>query len=304
MLPLSGLPSGWVLSKLPGKNPPKFVESFNADNLFEKMDGGAESYIQNGVKGMACCSYHPSGDEDSEVQLFVFEMGDPLKARGKFDAEKPDTVTSVAIGEGAYITEGSVFIHAGRYYTVVNVAQTDPKVLAFAEGIARQVAALQKSEKSSGPSSEDLFKLFPAEPKQSGTKYVSKDVFGYSFLSDVFLADYQVGDMTFQGFLRPYATAEEARKVFDQYVETAKKDGATVKVIDGTKAEKMILSDNIGLVDVIFLKGNAVGGANGAGKAEPAEAFARKFVEFLPDAVPFIGGAKPDAEKEGNDAES
>lgn len=295
MLPLDELPPGWEVSKLPVKGAAKYVETFNAENLFEKMDGGAESYIQNGVKGMACCSYHPKGDEESEVQLFIFEMGDPLKSGGKFDAEKPEETTALAIGEGAYSAGGSIFVHADRYYTVANVAQQSPKLSAFAESLARRVAALQKGGKSSGPTSEDLFGLFPADPKKSSPKYVAKDVFGYSFLSDVFLADYEVGDMKFQGFLRPYPTAEEAKTVFEQYVETARKDGAEVKVIEDSKADKMILSSNIGLIDVVFLKGNAVGGANGATEAKPAEEFARKFAESLTAPVPAIGGEKKDS---------
>ena len=43
-------------------------------------------------------------------------------------------------------------------------------------------------------------------------KYVAQDVFGYSFLSDVFMADYKDGDVTWQGFLRPYRDAARPRR--------------------------------------------------------------------------------------------
>lgn len=186
------------------------------------------------------------------------------------------------------MAEGSVFVHASRFYTVASVAQNDPKLSEFCLYLAKRVAALQERDKPTGPSSEDLFALLPAEPKKSGTMYVAKDVFGYSFLSDVFLADYEADDQMFQGFLRPYATADEARKVFDRYVETAKKDGAEVQVLENSKAEKMVMSSNIGLVDVVFVKGNTVAGANGASSAKPAEDFARKLAESLPNEVPLI----------------
>ncbi|MDB5350909.1 MAG: hypothetical protein JWN86_2156 [Planctomycetota bacterium] len=304
MLPLSDLPPGWVMSKIPGKAASPYVETFNAENLYEKMDGRAESFIQNGVKGMACCSYHPKGNEESEIQLFVFEMGNSLKARGKFDSEKPDEAKPTAIGEGAYTAAGSVFVHADKYYTIVNVAQDEPKLAEFALDLAKRVAALQKSTKSSGPTAQDLFNLFPAEPKRSGTKYVAQDVFGYSFLSDVFIADYKSGDVEFQGFLRPYASAEEAKKVFETYVDTARKDGAVLKTIDDSKADKMVMSSNIGMFDVIFLKGNAVGGSNGASDAKPAEALAREFAKSLPANVPVIEPDKKSVPAEGGaDAE-
>lgn len=293
MLPLADVPSGFLLAKLPGKTPDTFIETFNADNLFEKIDGRAESFIQYGVKGMACCSYHPPGNEDDEVQLFIFEMGDSLKARGKYDSERPEEAKDLKLGASAYTSAGSVFFYADKYYTIVNVAREDPKLAAFAMDVAKKVVALQAGAKGSGPSPDDIFGILPAEPKKSGMKYVAKDVFGYSFLNDVFLADYEAGEVRFQGFLRPYATADEAKKVFEEYVSTAKKDGAEVKEISGTKADKMVISSNIGLFDVVFLKGNTVAGANGATEVKPAEAFARAMSDAMPANVPILQDSKP-----------
>ena len=70
----------------------KHLETFNAENLFEKIDGRAESFLQYGVKGMAYTFYHPTGDASNEVQLYIFEMADSLKALGKYGSEKPDEV--------------------------------------------------------------------------------------------------------------------------------------------------------------------------------------------------------------------
>ncbi len=289
MLPLLNVPQGFPVAKLPGTEPAVYIETFNADNLFEKIDGRAESFVQYGVRGMACCSYHPPGNHDDEVQLFVFEMGDPLKARGKFDSERPEEAKNLeSLGTGAYTAAGSVFFYSDRYYTIVNVARDDPKLATFAREVAARVVTLQKKAKGAGPSPEDVFAFLPAEPKKSAMKYVAQDVFGYSFLSDVFLADYEVGDVKFQGFLRPYESPAEARKIFDQYISTAKKDGAVVTDVPGSKADKMIMSFNIELYDVIFLKGNTVGGSNGAKDAKPAEAFAKTFAGALPAEVPFV----------------
>ena len=305
MMPLLDIPQKFVLAKLPGTEPPVYIETFNADNLFEKIDGRAESFVQYGVKGMACCSYHPPGNAEDEVQLFVFEMGDPLKARGKFDSERPEEAKPLpSVGTGAYTAAGSVFFYSDRYYTVVNIARDDAKLAAFAQEVAAKVVSLQKRAKGSGPSPEDVFAFLPAEPKKSAMKYVAQDVFGYSFLSDVFLADYKVGDVEFQGFLRPYPSADEARKVFDQYVSTAKKDGAVLTEVAGSKADKMVISFNIDLYDVVFLKGNTVGGSNGAKSVKPAEAFAKSFAEALPANVPYVpSGDKPAGDADKGDKE-
>ena len=75
MLPLADLPPEWTLAKSGDRH----LETFNADNLYEKIDGRAESFLQYGVKGMAYTFYHPTGDTSNELQLYIFEMADGLK---------------------------------------------------------------------------------------------------------------------------------------------------------------------------------------------------------------------------------
>jgi len=60
--------------------------------------------------------------------------------------------------------------------------------------------------------------------------------------------------------------------VFNKYLEGAKLDGAEIKTVAAEGADRMIVSANIGLIDVLFLRGNVVGGANGATEEKPAEA--------------------------------
>ena len=309
LLPLKDIPAGWVVGKNMGPSGRSRLETFNAANLYDKIDGRAESFVQYGVQGMAYTFYHAAGDEGTEAQLYIFEMGDALKALGKYSSEKPDGSTAVPLGTEGYASAGSVFFHAGKYYTQVVVTKDDPKVAAFALDIAKRVADRLKGElataaaaspggkPSAGP--DDVFKLLPAEPKRGRPQYVAEDAFGYSFLSEVFLADYQDGDTSYQGFLRPYESPEAAEAAFAKYVETVKKDGAEIKEISGTDAKKMIVASNIGLNDAVFLKGNALAGANGSPDPARAEAFAKAFAKSLPDHVPVIAGEKPKPESAG-----
>ncbi len=140
MLPLAGLPPGWTV----GKSGNRYIETFNAENLYEKIDGRAESFLQYGVKGMAYTFYHPTGDPSNELQLYVFEMADTLKALGKYGSEKPDEAKTVAVGSEGYTAAGSTLFYAGKYYTQIVSTQDDPKFAAFALEIAKRVAAKQK----------------------------------------------------------------------------------------------------------------------------------------------------------------
>jgi hypothetical protein len=308
MLPFTELPAGWTVGNDMGPTGHSRLETFSADNLFEKIDGRAESFIQYDVKGMAYTYYHPTGDDSGDVQLYIFEMGSSLKALGKYGSEKPDGMATVAIGTEGYASAGSIFYYAGSYYTQIVSNKDDPKYAAFALELARRVGAKQvppaqpvaatTPSAPGGPASkaaatpEAIFALLPAQPKRSSPKYVAQDVFGYSFLSDVFMADFQEGTTTWQGFLRPYTSADEAKDVFEKYVASAKQDGADLKMIEAEGADKIAVCSNVGLVDVIFLKGNAIGGANGATEAGPAETFARAFAKALPASVPFFEAPK------------
>jgi hypothetical protein len=325
MLPLGDIPAEWEVAKS-GEH---YLESFNADNLYEKIDGRAESFIQFGVKGMAYAFYHPTGDPSNELQLYIFEMPDALKALGKYGSEKPDEFQAVSIGDEGYTTAGSTLFYAGRYYTQIVSTQDDPKFGAFALELAKRVAARQKpgapaasaaasggspgaaaatpkaagevpansaTEKANATSAEvspaTFFALLPTANRDGDAKYVSQDVFGYSFLSDVFMADYKQGKDSWQGFIRPYRDVEAAKAVFEKYIAGVKKDGAQVKTLTTPGADEIVLSENIGLVDVVFRKGNTIAGANGATGAGAAETFARALAKSLPDKVPSLDSAK------------
>jgi hypothetical protein len=322
MLPLAGLPPGWTV----GKSGDKHLETFNADNLYEKIDGRAESFLQYGVKGMAYAFYHPTGDPSNELQLYIFEMADSLKALGKYGSEKPEEFQAVAVGDQGYTSAGSTLFYSGKYYTQIVSTSDDPKFAAFAVDLAKRVAEKQKpgggspgaapiaavaSARTPAPTAGDAtsegskpatetkpaaavtpatyFALLPAKDREGEPKYVAQDAFGYSFLSDVFMADYKEGDVSWQGFLRPYRDADEAKAVFQKYIEGVKKDGAEVKTVSAEGADEMVVSTNIGLVDVVFRKGNTVAGTNGATAAAPAESYARALAKSLPASVPMLG---------------
>ncbi len=302
MLPLVDIPPGWTVGKMGTKH----LETFNAENLFEKIDGRAESFIQYDVKGMAYTDYHPVGDESNDVQLYIFEMANPLKALGKYGSEKPEGATTVPVGTEGYTAAGSTLFHAGPYYTQIVSTKDDAKFAAFALDLAKQIAAKQKPDAAvtggkpvSTP--DALFALLPSGQGRAAPKYVAQDVFGYSFLSDVFMADYKEGDASWQGFLRPYPTPEAAKAIFDKYVATAKQDGAEIKTPKVEDIDQFVLSANTGLVDAIFRKGNVIGGANGGTEPTKTEAFAKTIAKGLPASLPPLESdlkePEPDAAK-------
>ena len=306
MLPLSDLPPGWTV----GKSGEQHLETFNADNLYEKIDGRAESFIQYGVKGMAYAFYHPTGDPSNELQLYIFEMADSLKALGKYGSEKPDEFQPVA-DRRPRDTPRPAARCSTRAGTTPRSSrpQDDPKFAAFALELAKRVAARQKpggrrrrrrrprppgrrrnggrrageprrprpAAETAKPASRRGHPgdaLRPAAGQGPARAMPSTSPRMSSAIASSPTSSWPItrtGDVTWQGFLRPYRDAQEAKAVFEKYIEGVKKDGAEVKTIAAEGADEMVVSNNIGLVDVVFRKGNTVAGANGATAAAPAE---------------------------------
>ena len=321
LLPLSEIPEGWEV----GASGDRHLESFNAENLYEKIDGRAESFLQYDVVGMAYTFYHPEGEPANEVQLYVFEMANSLKALGKYGTEKPGDVEPLELGADGYASGTSVFFHAkGFYVQIVPTSDSEP-FRRFALDIARRIsndilpgsapdpdasaaAVADESAVAKAPDDEaeaateidpaTLFALLPEGPGRNNEQYVAQDAFGYAFLSDVFLASYADDQSGWQAFVRPYASPGRARKIFDQYRAEAEAFDAVIQEVESPDADAAFLAENFGLIDVIFLKGNTFGGVNGATDAESARAFALGFAAETPAETPHMDTAEAETPAE------
>ena len=319
LLPLAKSPEGWVVGAMGDDG--HHLETFNAGNLWEKIDGRAASFEAFNVDGMAYANYHPEGDASGEVQLYIFSFDSPLNTFGKYTSEKPQDAEPVAIGDDGYTAAGSTSFYQDRYFIQAVSTSADAEYAEFTKALALNVserianggkssetpapeseataqtaeAPAESSEPSPPPSSTaatpaQMFALLPEGPNRDRPQYVAEDAFGYGFLTNVFLADYEDGGVTWQGFLRPYESPEAASAALGEYLDTVKADGADVREEDLGGGVRLVVGSNFGLIDAVFVKGNAFGGANGATEAAPAEAFAKAFAEGLPEAVPTISG--------------
>ena len=154
MLPLSDLPAGWTLGKLGERH----LETFNADNLFEKIDGRAESFIDYSVKGMAYADL-PSDRRrlDRRAGLYLRDgqhaqgAGQVRRGEARGAQAAADRVGRVRRGRQHDLLFGPV-LHPGRLD-----AATTAKFAAFALELARRIAAKQQPSRaavawrSSGP---------------------------------------------------------------------------------------------------------------------------------------------------------
>src|SRR5512139_594887 len=107
---------GWALSEA--------ARSYFPDDLFEYIDGAAESYLSYDFRELAVADFGRTGTE-ATLTLEIYDMGEPVNAFGIFGAERYPDNAAVGVGDLGYIEGEALNFLAGRFYV---------KMLAFGLG--------------------------------------------------------------------------------------------------------------------------------------------------------------------------
>lgn len=191
------------------------VETYQADNLYEKINGKAPLYLDAGFVRLDFQAFVMDTDAESFVQVYVYDMDKPMNAFSVYSNQRRAGVKSLDNLSQGYKTEKALFFVAGKYYIEMIGAKIDDtlngKMLTTALNIDRKFAG----EKAVLPS--DMFPVENMVP-DSVTLYKT-DGFGYSGFKDVYVADYEVDGELVTTFIIEKQDAESAKKLFDDYSE-------------------------------------------------------------------------------------
>ena len=126
-------------------------KQWSAEQMHEKINGEDVVYIDAGCLGLGAMTLaNASGMET--IDLYLFQMKTPDAARDVFTAQAPDENASkpsdrpnyIDLGDKAYTTYGSCYLHAGRFYLKVMVNGESKSAAAAAIDMARKFAKKHK----------------------------------------------------------------------------------------------------------------------------------------------------------------
>jgi hypothetical protein len=198
--------AGWELSG---------AEWFEAERMFEKIDGKAPLYIEFGARGLYAGTLERDGDA---WDMYVYAMEKPGGAEGVFIKEKPGNVESAGVGADSYAASGSLVLHAGPYYIQLAALAADADVTA-AKTLAQSI--LDSLPEVSADADEGQPGL-PSEGQLAGTLDVlPQDAFGFSSLSGVRAAQY-----AYAGATATWYTAEGGAEAIRAYAAELRTYGA------------------------------------------------------------------------------
>lgn len=183
------------------------VLTYDADTLWEYINGAAELFVSYGVR---TCRTADLSSGDLTVTVDLYDMGTRLNAYGVFEREASGESVEVADAVAALVSPPyQALLLKGSTYAKVNVFEGELSLEAGQELLEGLASALP-GENTHPPE----FQLLPLVGRVAGSESYQAEAFlGLTELTDCVFAEYvQEGEENWQGFV---VVPEAAQTVWD-----------------------------------------------------------------------------------------
>jgi hypothetical protein len=262
-LPADGEMPGWSRVTEP--------ERYEADNLWEYINGQADFFIDYGFVQVDTAEYR-NDQESSSVVLEVYRMGRPQEAFGIFAAERTRDDRPLEVGAMAYLGTNVLGFWQAEQYV---------KLTSFDDGTAVEQMLISLAEEissrlpSQGPELETLL-LFPEEGRvEASERFIPKNFLGQPYLADAYRVDYAYGGQKLQLFVVDNGSPTEAQNYFKRLEDFYRGRDQSQVTLETTGDPPMLIVDGPSKI-VVFQLDHRLGGATGmqhldAGRKAAAE---------------------------------
>jgi hypothetical protein len=184
-----------LLASVPQATTPVREPVIYVENLWEYIDGAAESYHNYGFVALLHREFKTSR---SELTVDIYDMGAALNAFGIYAAERPPDQAVIPIGAEGYLDEYALHFYRDHYYVKLSAyAESDDAqarrdearrtLETMAEAISRQIGGSR--------SPPGVFALLPDKERVPGSeRFLGRYPLGYDFLAPAIQADFRVAD--------------------------------------------------------------------------------------------------------------
>jgi hypothetical protein len=253
----------WLNDKLLGDDfkPANDVEKYNAENLYEKIDGKADLYLQNDFAWLVCRRYGSKSSEQNWVEVYVYDMGKTKNAFAVYSGQKRSGRLPLAWAQFGYKTNDSIYAASGKCYFEIILSAESNELLKAVEAGAKQLAELASKE----PSEPFAIGFFPkTNLADDSYRLIGKDAFGCEGMDNIFTATYKIDGNDITAFIADVNDDKTAQNLFEKYhkflIENGGKEFAANTAMPEAKAVELF-----GTTDIIFLYKNYFAGVRGPG---------------------------------------
>jgi hypothetical protein len=264
------IPSGFeALSK---------AENYNADNLYEKIDGKVPLYLEASFKELTTQRFAETSDPNLWMELYVYDMGTLRNAFSVYGVQKRADSEAFASMQFAYKSGNALYFVHGKYYIeIVGSSESGELSKAIAE-----VAQRLKTNLAVDPNASIAeLSFFPQENLVADSfKLYLVNAFGFEKLTDVFTARYKSGEKIITAFISKRADLKEAEATAESYRKFLTENGAVIKNTDNKMLVGKIM-DSYGTTEIVFTAGPFVAGIHEAENQQAAENIAEILINKL-----------------------
>jgi hypothetical protein len=249
---------------VPGWQQSGTKREYTADNLYEYMDGNAESYLLYGfarMQGITCTS------DEKKFVIDVSEMEDPDLAYGMFASNRDPNQPIAKIAMGGQVQPRRASFAKGKYYVEIAASPDGDHAASLQVFVSKMETLLEG--RSTPPEALDWF---PKENLDS-VRLVPESVLGLKQLKRGYVAKYTTG----QAFIVLEATPESAAEVFKK-VQARFPDASAAKIGDEAFQANTQYLDGI----CVFRKGRYLAGYANLSNSQEAESLATKLETRIP----------------------
>ena len=264
-------------------------EFYNADNLYEKINGKAPLYIESGFERLLTQRFASIRDESLWAELFIYDMANLRNAFSVYSRQRradveilPDTRFGYRTGNGLY------FVHGKYYVELVGSSQSAELSVAMSQASERirTKLAVDKDEQITE------LALFPQEGLVSGSnRLYLASAFGFKDLTNIFTAAYKLGGQTLTAFIGRRPDANDAQKMAESYYRFLIENGGVAKPTadESLKSWQGRVVDFYGTTEIVLTAGPFVAGIHEADDRQAAEQLAAVLASKLSESAKAIG---------------
>ncbi|MEO5341967.1 MAG: hypothetical protein H7842_01280 [Gammaproteobacteria bacterium SHHR-1] len=208
-----------ALLGLPRFGPPR---PYNADNLYEYINGHAEYYLSSGFTGLTVVEYATAGAQQPQLVANLYHMGEPLFAFGALmDELSPEAQPLEGIGSMAFASGDGLNLILGPYY--IQLSRFDAQL-----DLAQAAEALATSLRQGLGQIEELDLSFPRLGRPLATYFVKEAYRGMGFLNQVLERQFQGPEGEFTAF-QILDSAEQIQITGQALLDFLSQDGIAVE---------------------------------------------------------------------------
>ncbi|HUW17815.1 MAG TPA: DUF6599 family protein [Sedimentisphaerales bacterium] len=280
---LSALNEDRALASLapPGFGALSKTETYTAENLYEKINGKADFYVDAGFESLSTQRFISRDNENLWMEVYVFDMGNIRNAFSVYSRQKRPGVEALPGMQFGYKTTNALYLVLSRYYIeLVGSVESDTLLASMAEAGQKARTVLPVNDDARIPE----LSLFPPENLvPDSAKLYLTDTFGFDGLTDTFAAQYIIGNETITAFFSKRPDTANARTVAEAYLNFLLESGGSAKPTTSNilQALNAKVVDLYGTSEVVLATGPFVAGVHEADNQQAAEKLAETIAQKL-----------------------